>query len=119
MKLIEGVIDILDKKIVRTDITRYSEWLSDPKVIGNRVIRVDIFFTIRTKTTVRDLVQSQIEFLKSENVRVEIKQTNNKHTTRIGYLIGPVVDWANINWYKENCKAKAQIVDGALELKKE
>lgn len=118
-KLIEGVIDVVDKNKVLTDVTCYSDWISEPKVTGKAVIRVEVFFTIKTKTPVRDLVQSQLDFLQRENIRIEIKRTNEEHTTRIGYLVGPVVDWANMNWYERTCIEKARVEKGNMELKKE
>ena len=51
-KMVEGVKDIVDNKKVLTDITYYNDWMSEPKVTGSRVIRVEVYFTIKTKTLV-------------------------------------------------------------------
>jgi len=56
-KMVDGVKDIVDKDKVLTDVTRYSDWLSKPKVTDSRVIRVEIYFTIKTKTLIRELVE--------------------------------------------------------------
>ena len=53
----------MDEKKVLTDVRRYSDWLSKLKVTGDRVVRVEIFFTAVTKTPLRELVQNQMEFL--------------------------------------------------------
>ena len=43
---IEGVKDIIEKNKILKDIRYYSDWLSEPKVTGNRVLNIEIFFTI-------------------------------------------------------------------------
>ena len=48
---IEGVKSSMNEKVLK-DIRCYSDWLSKPKVTGNRVLRVEIFFTIVTTKTV-------------------------------------------------------------------
>ena len=39
-----------EEKKVLTDVRRYNEWLSEPKAMGNRLVRVEIFFTAITET---------------------------------------------------------------------
>ena len=83
---------MMDEKKVLTDVRRYSDWLSKPKVTGDRVVQVEIFFTAVTKTPLQELVQNQIEFLQQEQIKVTVKRTGNEHTSRVGYLVGPIVD---------------------------
>ena len=109
----------MEKDKILKDVQYYSDWLSEPKVTGNRVIRVDIFFTIITLVSVRDLVQSQIEFLQQENIKVTVKRTGNEHTSRLGFLVGPIVDRVNMKWYEKICQQVRRINNGELELKKE
>ena len=41
------------------DVTDCDQWMSEPKLIGSRVIRVEIFFTIKTNAAFRELIQGQ------------------------------------------------------------
>jgi len=118
--LIKGVKDITnDKEMILNIVTNYSLWLSELKVTGSKVIRVEIFFTIRRTTTVRELVQSQINFLQKEQMRVEIKQTAKEHTQKLGILVGPIVDRANLGWYEKAIVNMTEICEGEVELKKD
>ena len=54
--LIEGVKDMMEKDKVLKDICCYSDWLSEPKDTGNRVVRVEIYFTVITSVKIRELV---------------------------------------------------------------
>ena len=87
-----GVQDINEKNKILTDITRYNKWISEPKVTGSRVIRVELFITLATTLTLRELVDAQFDFIQREGLRLTVKCTGNEHTSRLGYLIGPVVD---------------------------
>ena len=60
---IQDVKNVMEEKKIITDVQHYSNWVSEPKVTGNRVLRVEIFFTVVTKIPLRELVQTQIGFL--------------------------------------------------------
>jgi len=114
-----GVQDINEKNKILTDVTRYNEWISEPKVTGSRVIRVELFITLETTLSLRELVDAQFEFIQREGLRLTVKRTGEEHTSRVGYLIGPVVDWANMKWYEEQCKKVGKLLEGEFELKKD
>ena len=119
-ELIEGVKDITkDKEEIMNVVTNYSLWLSEPKVTGTKVIKVEIFFIIKTNTSIRELIQSQINFIQREQMRVEIKRTAEEHTQRVGMIVGPIVDRANLGWYEEEIVKKTAINKGEMELKKD
>ena len=86
---------------------------------SNRVVKVEIFFTIKTSSILRQLVQSQLDYLKREMIRVDIKQTKDEHTNCIRFLVGPVVDRANIGWYEKVIQRCSKDVKGKVELKKD
>jgi len=44
------------------NIRDYSKWISKLKVLGTRVICIEIFFTIKTQTPFRELIKDQLEF---------------------------------------------------------
>ena len=117
--MVDRVKDIVEKDKVLTDVTGYNDWLSGPKVIGSRVIRVEIYFIIKTKSSLRDLVQSQIDFIQREELRIMIKRIGDEYTGRIGYLVGLVIDWANMNWYEEQYRKYGNLAREEIELKKD
>ena len=57
----------MEKNKILKDVHCYSNQLSEPKVIGNRVLRVEIFFIVITSVQVRELIQTQMN---SYNKRV-------------------------------------------------
>lgn len=97
----------------------YSDWLSKPKVTGNTVLRVEVYFTVYTETPIRELVMSQLNYLQEEEIRVIRKRTGDEHTSRLGFIIGPVIDKVNIGWYKKMIKQLGKIADEDIELKKQ
>jgi len=83
---------VKEENKVLTDVRQYNEWLSEPKVTSNRLVRVKIFFTAIMVTPLHELVQNQMEFLQNERIKKTEKRTGNEHTSRVGYLVGPIVD---------------------------
>ena len=75
---IQGVKDVIEEKKVFKDIWCYSNWISKPKVTGNRVLRVEIFFTALTIIPLQELVQAQMGFLQQENIKIIVKRTGNE-----------------------------------------
>ena len=50
---------VSNKRILK-DVRYYNDWLSEPKVTGNRVLRVELYFTVYTETPIRELVRNQL-----------------------------------------------------------
>ena len=112
-KQIEGVKDMLeDGDTFIKDVRDYSRWMSEPKVLGTRVIKVEIFFTIKSGLTIRELIQDQLEFLQQEQIRVDFKRTIGEYTTKVGYIVGLVVDRVNMGWYEEALKRAGRMNEG-------
>ena len=40
-------------------------------------------------------------FFQKQKIRVDIKRSTEEHTTRLGHIVGPVVDRINMGWSKE------------------
>ena len=119
-KMINGVKDCSNKQgEIINDVTNYSKWLSEPKVSGTRTLKVKIYFTINTNTQFRELIENQIEFLQQERMRVDIKRTADEHTQRVGVLIGPIVDRANLAWYARMIEQKTALQIDEFESKKD
>ena len=66
--MVEGIKDIVDNNKVLTNVIGYDDWMSKAKVTGLRVIRVEVYFTIKTMTLVRDLIQVQLDFVQREGL---------------------------------------------------
>ena len=67
-KMAESVQDIIESDKILQDVIGYSDWLSELKVIGSRVIRVEVYFTLITTVPLRELVDAQIDFIQMEGL---------------------------------------------------
>jgi len=54
----------MDEDKVLTDLKDYNLWLSDPKLSGTKTTRVEIYFTIQTSMSLRDIIEEDINELK-------------------------------------------------------
>ena len=54
---------------------------------------------MHTKVTFQEILEEEIECLKVEKIRVDIKRTKEEHTNKVGFLAGPVVINANMPWH--------------------
>jgi hypothetical protein len=115
--IIAGVKDMYDNKTITT-FNDYNLYLSEARVSGRDTTRVEIFFTIDTTYSVRELIEEDLPFLKRENLWLEEKRTENEHTNKVGFLSGPIVEKANMKWYDGMMKLKAEIGEGLVEIKK-
>ena len=43
----------------------------------------------------------------------------DKHTNRLGYIVGPILDRVNMEWYERTFKRLEKLNNGELELKKD
>ena len=85
-----------EKPIFIIDVRDYSKWISKPKVLGKRVIHVEIFFTITTQTPFRELIEDQLEFFQQEGIRVDIKRMIDEHTIWLECIVELLVDRVNM-----------------------
>ena len=93
--------------------------MSEPKVLGSRVLMVEIFFATKTNAAFRDLMQGQKELFQKQKIRIDVKRTADEYTTRLGHVVGPIVDRENIGWHEETTKILVKIDVGEVELKKD
>ena len=82
----------MNKTKVIKDAHYYSDLLSKSKVIGSRVIRVELCFTIVTEEKAHDFTQSQIDFLQREETHIAVKRPGDEHIVQIGFIVEPAVD---------------------------
>lgn len=116
---IEGSKDINHKDRALKDVEFHKDWLSEPKVAGNRVAKVGIFFAIKTGAHAKDSMQAQMQFLKRESAKATTKRNEEDHASRVGYLVGPAVDRVNMGWHGRCCQGLGKINGEEMELKKE
>ena len=105
--------------ILINDVRNYSKWMSEPKVLGSRVLRVEIFFAIKTNTAFRDAIQGQICFFQKQKIRVDVKRTVEEHTASLGCIVRYIVGRANMGWCEEAMKKLRTMKMGEVELKKD
>ena len=120
--MIDGVYTMSEgeeNNTVMTDLTNYNHWLSDAKKTGKHTIRVEVFFTIQITKELREIIEADLPAFKQDRVRVDVKRTDNQHTTRLGYLTGPILDRVNLTWYDRMLKYVGKLNEGSLEVRKD
>ena len=68
----------------------------DPRVIRDKLKIAQLFFKVSSYTALQKLVETQMEQLKENKIKVEIKYTKDEFTTRVGFILGPATDWTLI-----------------------
>ena len=87
--------------IVKLDnYDKVKKWLWNPRVIGNKVKKVDLFYVIQSKYAVVELVKSEIEYCKEKQISIIIKNKNIKHVKYIGFLNSLCIKYSNIEFYQ-------------------
>ena len=79
-----------------------STWLSESKRYGSRVVTIEVYFTVFTELTVKELLQDEVEVLKKGNAWLKVKRTRDKHTKKIGFLSGTITSNVNVEWYEKH-----------------
>ena len=91
-------------------------WLSDPKVTGTNAVQVEIFFTIKTEYALREIIEEDLDILKAERLRFNIKRTTDEHANKVGFLTGPIIDEVNMPWYDRMLKFQGKLEEGTMEV---
>ena len=71
-----------------------------------------------TNTPIRDLAWSQSNYLKKHNINISRKFSELKYTKRIGIIIGPYPQFANLDWYTSQLIMETGYINNWLEIKK-
>ena len=79
--------------------THIEEWMSTVKITETNKKYYEVFFSVITKQGFGGLIKEQVDFLKKEYLSLSIKRSIGKHITRIGYIIGPNIEYANRDLY--------------------
>ena len=75
------------------------EWMSMIKVSGTKKKVAEVFFSIVTKFGFGTLIKHQIQVLKHYKISLSIKNAEGKHIVKIGYTVGPNLEYANLQFY--------------------
>ena len=67
-------------------------WMFDLRVTGEKLKTTQLYFKVQSYTSLRKLVESQIDLCKEKRTKIELKNTKNEFTARIGFLLGPATD---------------------------
>ena len=94
-------------------------WLHLLRLIGKKVKKIQIFFTISIFKSVPQLVKNQVEFCDKHQINITTKIINNKYTKHLGFFTGPVLQFAGISNYQQLTEEDTDIEKGLIELKKE
>ena len=92
--------------------------MSEPRVSGKYTLQIEIYFTVETDLWLIDLVNIDREEFKKENVWIEKKRTGNEHTNKVGFLTGPIVENANLNYYDMMMKYLGKVENREVEVKR-
>jgi len=115
---IKGVYSFQEERLNKKEIEEWNTWLSEPKTSGKNTMRVELYFTVETKLGLRDLVNLDRAEYKHQNIWIEKKQTLDEHTSRVGYLTGPIVENANLNEYEKMMIKLGEGEKGEIEVKR-
>jgi len=101
-----------------TELENYNTWLSDPRQIGQKTVKVELFFAVELPYSLKEIVEKDKIKFKRDNVWIEQKRTGYEHTNKVGFLTGPIVKRANMNYYENLIKYLGKLNEGEVEIKK-
>ena len=85
--------------------------MSEQRVSGTNTLRVQVFFIIETNKSLKEIVEKDRNEYKRDNVWIERKRTDDNYTNQVGFLTGPIIDRANLNYYDKMSKELGRIKD--------
>ena len=59
----------------------------------------EVFFSVITKNGFGTLIKNQLQVLKEQKISLSVKNTIRKHIIKIGYIVGPNLEYANLQFY--------------------
>ena len=77
-----------------------------------------MYIIIKTKLTLRDLIQKDINKFKAVQVQMKVKRINNEYTKKIDFLTDLIVRKVNIEQYKVMIHKLDQIEEGEVKVQK-
>ena len=95
-----AIIDF-DRNITREDFDNINKQLYKPRVIGIKVKKMQIFFTVQIQKTVFELVQKEIKFLEENKMSIIKKVTRIEYIRRVGFITGTHLKIVLADWYCE------------------
>ena len=95
---IAAVIDF-DGNAIREEFDNLNKWVYQPRIIGTKVKKVQMFFTVQTQKTIFELVQKEIKFLEENKLSITKKVTGMEHTRKIRFITETYLKIASADWY--------------------
>ena len=80
---------------------------------------MEVYFTVVTKLSIKDLVKNDIKELKDKKMQIKVKRTKDEHTKKVGFLSGTIISKVNIEQYEKTLFTLAKLDKGKAELRKE
>ena len=77
-------------------------WIAIPHIIGKLCEKAQLFFTVQIELIISQLVQQQLNYIQIHKISLEIKQTKDEFTKRIGFMLGINLNYASVQCYKRN-----------------
>ena len=114
---IVGVHDSCEDKTI-TDLSNYNRWLSKIRTTGIKTLRVEVFFAVETSKWLKEIADKDRKEYKRENVWIEQKRIRYEHANKVGFLTGPIIDRANMEYYDKLTKYLGELKEGEVEVKK-
>jgi len=75
--------------------------MSTIKITGQKKRNIEVFFTIITKHSFGELIKYNTEILKKEKLSLSIKNTIRRHIVKVGFIVGPNLEYANERFYEQ------------------
>ena len=97
---IEGVIYNENGQIITESFKQVVNWVYQSKVSGGKNKTIQIFFNIKTKMTMRELVLDQLDICKEFNTRVILKTISCEHTSRTRLIYEISVNYLSPTYYE-------------------
>ena len=99
---------------------RAKEWAKDHRVIyRKKVIYAEAFLKLQTPLKVFQLYATVKELCTKYHIKLETKNTLEGFTKRIGFLVGPYVNAASIEYYTNHLVDSSDELVGSIEIKKQ
>lgn len=115
---IDGIIrdDESQDNLNETDMC---DQVSNIQIIGKKKQKTQVFISMVMKCGFGELIKHQLLLIKEQELMLVVKHTVREHTSRIGIIIGPNLEYENPRYYKKLIKDYMQYEESIIKIKKE
>ena len=108
-----------NNELIIENFNNITNWINDPRVIGKKYKKVEIFFEVQIRLSVLNLVRAQLEYCDQYRIGVYSKFTDLEHIKQIGFTIGINIKLASITWYRKKIERILNITKRIIKIRKE